>query len=304
MKSELGKDEFLSLSDGRRLCWRSYGDPNGFPVVYCHGTPSCRLEAGFAEEAARDNGLWLIAPDRPGFGRSDPAPGRNVAEFSADILAIADKCGFERFGLAGYSGGGAYLFRCGAILPRRRLAFLAGFAPWANVTSLDDLNALDRAYTKLARSLPQLNYLAFAPFALFARYWPSAFVALLQRAVSPPDQAEMDNPATREAFKVMFAEAMRQGSGALAQEANLLYQVADPDADAGPIQAPIRIAIGDADIFVPVSMVERAMIPHPNAELTVSPNKGHFAFDQWHEVFANAVAAIRGASQDPPAIDP
>jgi pimeloyl-ACP methyl ester carboxylesterase len=38
-------------------------------------------------------GVRLIAPDRPGYGGSDPAPGRTVADGAADIVEIATQLG-------------------------------------------------------------------------------------------------------------------------------------------------------------------------------------------------------------------
>ena len=38
----------ITLTDGRALGFAEYGDPKGWPVMYFHGWPSSRLEAGLA----------------------------------------------------------------------------------------------------------------------------------------------------------------------------------------------------------------------------------------------------------------
>ena len=47
-----------------------YGDPNGEPVFALHGTPACGAGFDWTDIPARDRGLRIIAPDRPGIGRS------------------------------------------------------------------------------------------------------------------------------------------------------------------------------------------------------------------------------------------
>src|SRR6185369_2914402 len=48
----------------------------------------------------------VITYDRPGYGRSDRHPGRQVASCVADVAAIADAVGVDRFAVSGASGGG------------------------------------------------------------------------------------------------------------------------------------------------------------------------------------------------------
>src|ERR1700726_1453146 len=86
----MGADHDVALPDGRRLAYADWGDPGGTPVLYFHGGLSCRLDIGFADEQARAGGVRLIAPDRPGIGGSDRAPGRTVAAWADDVAALAD----------------------------------------------------------------------------------------------------------------------------------------------------------------------------------------------------------------------
>jgi pimeloyl-ACP methyl ester carboxylesterase len=58
------------LVSGRRIGCAEYGDPC-LPVLALHGTPGSRLMFALSDGAARERGLRLIAPDRPGYGLSD-----------------------------------------------------------------------------------------------------------------------------------------------------------------------------------------------------------------------------------------
>ena len=57
--------------------------------------------------------------------------GRRVADAAADVLAIADAYGLEKFSVVGRSGGGPHALACAALLPGRttRAAVLVGLAP-------------------------------------------------------------------------------------------------------------------------------------------------------------------------------
>ncbi|HEX6698469.1 MAG TPA: alpha/beta fold hydrolase [Solirubrobacteraceae bacterium] len=49
-------------------------------------------------------GIRHLAVSRPGFGRSDPCPGRRIADFPADVEHLADRLGLARFAAAAAEG--------------------------------------------------------------------------------------------------------------------------------------------------------------------------------------------------------
>jgi pimeloyl-ACP methyl ester carboxylesterase len=118
----------VTTPDGRTLAVLEAGAPDGPAVVAHHGSPgSARLFRTEVESAAR-RGLRLIAYDRPGFGGSSPHDGRRVADAAADVAAILDALGAERFATYGLSGGGPHALACAALLGGRcaAAATLAG----------------------------------------------------------------------------------------------------------------------------------------------------------------------------------
>ena len=73
------------------------------------GRSAPRLERSTALEAIADGlGVRYIAPNRPGFGGSDRAPGRTVLDFAADIRELTDALAISRFWVVGVSAGGPY----------------------------------------------------------------------------------------------------------------------------------------------------------------------------------------------------
>src|SRR5690606_24525514 len=100
-------------------------------VMVLHGTPGCRLaryaDAGQLSEA----GIRQISYERPGYGHSDPQPGRRVSDAVADIEAILDAAGIERAGFIGNSGGGPHALAVATLLASRatRVHCNVGVAP-------------------------------------------------------------------------------------------------------------------------------------------------------------------------------
>ena len=83
----MARQQLLTLSDGKRLCWAEYGDPAGWPVFVFHGNPGSRLAWGAMPGTPFLDGIWLVAPDRPAW----------VAEKMRNLeLADEDKVVFDR----------------------------------------------------------------------------------------------------------------------------------------------------------------------------------------------------------------
>jgi pimeloyl-ACP methyl ester carboxylesterase len=101
------------LPNGRMIGYAEYGTKDAPPVIYCHGWPTSRLEAGLGP----DLNLRLIAPDRPGYGLTDPIPKATLKDQAQDIRHLAGHLGLKRFAVVGVSGGGPLAAACAYYLP-------------------------------------------------------------------------------------------------------------------------------------------------------------------------------------------
>jgi pimeloyl-ACP methyl ester carboxylesterase len=115
------RDSSIRLPDGRTLAYTEWGDVLGRPVFFFHGMPASRLFIP-DPDAAADEHVRVIAPDRPGMGRSDPQPGHVVADWPADVTALADALGLDWFGVVGWSAGTPQGFACAASITERLTA--------------------------------------------------------------------------------------------------------------------------------------------------------------------------------------
>lgn len=115
----------IKANDGRSVGFKDYGPDGATPVLWCHGGPGSRMEpSGLAPDAGAA-GFRVVGIDRPGYGLSTPLPGRSIADWVPDGIAVADHLGIDRFVAVGVSTGGAYALALAANHPDRVLGVLA-----------------------------------------------------------------------------------------------------------------------------------------------------------------------------------
>ena len=266
------------LPDGRALAYAVYGDPQGATFFYCHGFPGSRLEAALHLDAARRAGVRLIAPDRPGMGRSTPKPDRRLAEWPADLANLADHLGVERFGLVGASCGGPYAAACAALLPgrARSLALLASVAPFREPGLTRGQLAPLRLLFGLARLGPSFAAPMLALDARALRRAPETAVLRLSKLLSPPDRSLVrGQPEARRAFGEAMREAYGQGVRGAAVEASLL--AGDWGFDLAAIAAPTFVFQGGLDRHATPAMGRWLAARVGGARLLEEPGEGHLS---------------------------
>jgi pimeloyl-ACP methyl ester carboxylesterase len=130
--SQTEPDTKIALSDGRSLSYLLAGADSG-PVVTVLDGPCSRGLGRALDTAARELGIRLVIPDRPGSHGSTPKPGRTVADWPADHLALMGELGVEKFGIVTQSGGTPYGIAVAGAAPERVTAhsLLGALAPLA-----------------------------------------------------------------------------------------------------------------------------------------------------------------------------
>ena len=258
--------------DGRALAVVEVGNENGPAVALCHGTPGSRLLWRELIEDVEERGMRLLSYDRPGYGGSDPHPGRKVADAAGDIAAIADQLGIEQLAVEGGSGGGPHALACAALLPDRvvAVASLAGVAPYT-ADSLDWLDGmgqdnLDEFAATVAGPEELERYLrAQADRMLSAE--PDAIAEALRSLLSPPDLAVLTGEFAEYLHEATKVGIQEQLDGWIEDD----FAFLDPwGFELGDIRVPVQLWHGAQDRFVPIAhgrwLAER--IPRVDAHLT------------------------------------
>src|SRR5260370_5776341 len=97
----------VSRGDGSVIAVEVAGEQGATPVLFCHGLADSRLSVHLFTQAARELGLRLVAPDRPGIGRTDPRRLCRLADWVEDAALVLDAVGARPGALLGGSAAGA-----------------------------------------------------------------------------------------------------------------------------------------------------------------------------------------------------
>lgn len=111
----LVRERFVSV-DGHRLYCLEAGD--GPLVLLCHGFPELGYSWRHQVDALGAAGFHVVAPDLPGYGRSDKPDVAYDVEFVNGILAgLVTSLGHERAVLAGHDWGGLLVWPFARMYP-------------------------------------------------------------------------------------------------------------------------------------------------------------------------------------------
>jgi pimeloyl-ACP methyl ester carboxylesterase len=234
----LGSVGETRLRDGRRLAFAAVGPTRGFPVLYMHGgIGSPRWRTPRLDALIRDRGIRYLVVNRPGFGGSDPHPGRTVADFAFDVEQVADAHGYERFSVIGVSAGAPYALACGWGLPERVTA-VAVVSPLGPASGTGASASPRYLVPRLAFGVP-----AFGP-AL-----GGAILRLARMGGTTATRTMMED-----------YEVCRRPWGF----------------DPAEVPGPVRLWHGRSDRLVPVAHALRLASALPACATHLEPGRGHF----------------------------
>jgi pimeloyl-ACP methyl ester carboxylesterase len=271
---ELGE---TTLGDGRRMCWATFGDPYGTPVLWFHGTPGgqTQIPPATAREAAA-LGIKIVCVARPGVGRSSDVAYASFRHAAQDIAAVADDVGARRFGIVALSGGGPYAFACGHELPHRveALAILGGVCP---VTGPD---ASPGGIVGLAARFNSVLGVIRAPLGDVLRgviglLGPVSHPAYrgFARLMPKGDQRVFADPEIEAMFVRDLVAANRHSFRGIVNDVVLFGR--DWGFRLSEVDVPVRWWHGDADSLVPLEHARHASSLLPDCELLVRPEESH-----------------------------
>lgn len=265
----------ITLRDGRKIGFCDYGQPDGIPLMLFHGTPGSRLMPGLKKAAwVRDFGLRVITPERPGFGLSDPAPGRTIADWAKDVEALADSLGLERYHVAGGSGGGPYALACAIHSSECVISatLISSGGPPAVMRMTKDMQFGNRVVFFGARYAPVLIRFLFAQVAKAIRKRPEKVTAKMAARLARTNPS-MRGEGGAEGLLVILREAYRQGSAGLYDDIRLVGRDWGLDFDA--VNVPVFLWHGTGDNLVPLSTGRGLAKLIPGCEAHFVPGAGH-----------------------------
>jgi pimeloyl-ACP methyl ester carboxylesterase len=268
----------ISAGDGRLLEVLIAGPSGGLPLFSFHGTPGAAATFDPLVDIGAERNLRHIVYSRPGYGGSGRLKGRSVADCAADVVAIADALGYERFYTVGGSGGAPHSIACAALLPDRVIsaAAIASLAPvgadgldWTagmgkeNVAELAAMQAGERALEEFleAEAGSMLDTSA------------DEVVKVLGDLVSEVDRRALNGELGEFVVKELAHSLSRGVWGWFDDDRAIL---GDWGFDLADVAAPLSLWHGGQDRFVPIAHGEW-LAGHLRAEAHLRPDDGHLS---------------------------
>jgi pimeloyl-ACP methyl ester carboxylesterase len=242
--------------------------------------------------------MHAVVYDRPGYGLSDPMPGRSVADAAADIEAIADELGFEGFVAVGGSGGAPHALACGALLGDRiiRVGALVTPAP-SDAKDFDFFDGLaDLNVKEFGAALEGKEAIDayLEPYVDGIRADPDAVLDEIASELPDVDRAIMNRKEYRDVMRQQFVESVRQGVRGWADD-DLAF--AKPwGFEPEDVRAEVRLWQGELDVLAPRTHGEYVASRLPNAQFELLEGGGHFLDEEWSVVYQWLTAGATEAS--------
>jgi pimeloyl-ACP methyl ester carboxylesterase len=286
--------KFLALESGGRIAIDEYGDPKGVPVMFCHGWPSSRTMAQLTDHAAREVGVRIISPDRPGIRDSSFHANRKLLDWPPVMREIAEQIGLEKFRVLAISGGAPYAFVTAWAMSERveAIAVVSGAMPISELSDHEGLLTLYRWMLALHGSRPQLMRILFYLARPFASVRPPIRIRpLLLKLLHPYDAEALRDVA---AFEACF-ESQRQ-----AWRASARGVIADAEIYAHPwgfplkeVRVPVRLWHGKNDRAFSFRLAQEFAVHLPNCRLRLIDHAGHYSLPirNMREILVDLISA-------------
>ncbi len=289
------ESKLLALKEGGSLAYAEYGDPNGIPVLFFHGWPSSKTMAQLTDRAARELGVRIISPDRPGICESAFQAERTLLDWPRVLEQLANHLRLERFHILAISGGAPYAYAVALRLPARvrAVAVVSGAPPIVDLSDDRGLLRLYRWMLALYRARPKvLCALFYVARPIASLRPPIRFRPLLLKILQLQacDAAALRDSA---AFEACFESQRR------AWRASAKGVMADAEIYARPwefrledVVVPVRLWHGRHDRAFSIRLAEEVAKRLPDCTAHYIDSEGHYSLPIRHvrEILADLIA--------------
>jgi pimeloyl-ACP methyl ester carboxylesterase len=292
----MNSQAFLQLPDGAVIAFQEYGDPNGAPVIFCHGWPSSCTMARLTDEPARDLGIRIISPDRPGICASSLRPDRKLTDWPRVVERIVEYLGVREFRMLAISGGAPYAYVTAVAMPQQvqAIAIVGGAPPMAELVNAEGLLPLYRWMLALYRTRPRLLrrlfHLARPVLSVRppVRFRPLLLKMLMLRRCDEESLCEAG------AFEAIFESQRRAWRGSAEGV------IADAQIYAQPwgfaiedVRVPVRLWHGKEDRAFSVHLAEEVANRLANCKAHFVDDAGHYSLPirHMHEILKDLICS-------------
>ena len=285
----------VRLSDGRALGLTRYGDLAHRAVVFQHGFGSSGLEVPPDAALLARLRLQILAPDRPGVGRSGVYRRLTFPSFADDVVVALNALELRQpVGVMGWSVGGVHALALAARHPARVAAvqLLSTCLPLGEPAAYRHLSPWWKALRWGQTGFPWLNRMAFL---WLSRQWarhPDRTIDWFIRLMRPAEKAVSRRPG--------FRELLRDAAGpGFANHGRGVYDDAQawcrpPGFRLEDVRAPVRLWHGQADgVWAPGNIPYLAS-RLGGAPLRLLPAQGHMLYlENWPAILEEMAGLLK-----------
>jgi pimeloyl-ACP methyl ester carboxylesterase len=268
----------VATRTGRALEVEQYGDPSGHTAFFFHGLIGSHHQASYIADQAREHGLRIIAPNRPGVGRSEFVKRKTPLEAVDDVEDLAAELGIDRFSVIGISGGTCYALATFYRLRDRirTVTVISGMGPTRMRGALRGMDRARRMALELGSRYPHLARKESRRWADRFNAHPRAFLDRLVATWVRADRELFRREDVYELFLLDLRQVFTEGRGpeTFAQD---LFLYRNYGFSLGDLPAEPRVTLwhGLDDIIVPPAMGWKMTTSLRNCESHFVPG-GHF----------------------------
>lgn len=275
----------FTLPDGRCLSYREYGPAGGRPVLLLHNVMGSSLEPPPGSlSKVYSLGVRLIVPERPGYGDSDPLPGRSRQDICHDLNQLLKHLDIAQVDIMEHSIGTQYAIACAEFLTSAEIGRIALVSTLPRVKDIRSASSTPSLISNACRVVryapflikPLLQMLLKGDIESF--YENQLSYLRPQRQGNDLDYILMQDPAFRAYCIANFTQSARQGLDAWADE--LKAGLSEWDFEIRNTRVPYQIWHGNDDKFCTPEMVHRLAQSLNVTEFRLLDQETHYLFSR------------------------
>ncbi|SDD95417.1 alpha/beta fold hydrolase [Ruegeria marina] len=285
------RNEVLEMRTGLKMQLYQCGAPDGHPVIYLHGMLDGMAPLEYLKPRFHQRGLRVLAPVRPGYGRSDPVsdPMANLEVMSEHVLELIDRFGLKRVAILGHMAGSVqgHVVCAGGDARIRGMVAVAGCGPILRREHYAGMARRQRIMAYTARWAPNLlPFFVRAGISLI----DSENVQTFMDALYPPDSHEravVDRLHLSELMHAGYRFAAQSGTDGFVSDSRVM--VSDWFSALPQTGKPVIQLHGALDPVVPVNAVQEFTAKRTNVSFRKLDNVGQFLIYERPEVVLDAI---------------
>lgn len=283
--------QVLKLFDGRILEFAEYGDPEGVPVLFLHSAIFSRKRLHPSSDYVDTHGIRVIAPQRPGYGRSEMIRGMSLKDYASDVNQLLDYLQVKQCYVVAEGDGAPFALAYASMWKKRikRMAIIASLAP-PQFEKVEQMVSMDRLMHGLNRVAPffAVRMLKMAIQGLKNR--PESYFEKIYDEMHKSDQAVVDSTAHQEMWSELLDSITSENVDDFVE--NYLARLNQWDFSIEDIHVPTDIWHGIEDKRAPVEFARKLHEVIPDSRSFILEDQGHYLFfTHWDQILEMLIAS-------------